>query len=94
MLAVARRLMAEPEVLMIDELSLGLSPLLSLSLFETLRRLRAEGLTILLVEQNIRIALAISDYAYVLSEGRIWAEGPARQVAAMEEIRRAYLGMG
>jgi len=93
MLAVARGLMAEPEVLMIDELSLGLSPLLSLSLFETLRRLRAEGLTILLVEQNIRIALAISDYAYVLSEGRIWAEGPARQVAAMEEIRRAYLGM-
>ncbi len=93
MLAVARGLMAEPEVLMIDELSLGLSPVLSLSLFETMRQLRAEGLTILLVEQNVHMALAISDYAYVLSEGRIWMEGPAREVAAREEIRQAYLGM-
>lgn len=93
MLAIARGLMAEPEVLMIDELSLGLSPILSLSLFETMRRLREEGLTILLVEQNVHMALAISDYAYVLNEGRIWMEGPAREVAAREEIRQAYLGM-
>ncbi|MGB9871352.1 MAG: ABC transporter ATP-binding protein [Anaerolineae bacterium] len=93
MLAVARGLMAEPEVLMIDELSLGLSPILSLSLFETLRRLRVEGLTLLLVEQNVHMALAISDYAYVLNEGRVWMEGPAREVAARKEIRQAYLGM-
>jgi len=93
MLAVARGLMAEPEVLMIDELSLGLSPILSLNLFETMRRLQAEGLTILLVEQNIHMALAISDYAYVLNEGRIWMEGPARQVAANEAVKQAYLGV-
>lgn len=93
MLAVARGLMAEPEILAVDELSLGLSPILSLSLFETMRRLQAEGLTILLVEQNVHMALAISDYAYVLSEGRIWMEGPARRVAANEAVRQAYLGL-
>lgn len=93
MLAVARGLMAEPGILAVDELSLGLSPILSLSLFETMRRLQAEGLTILLVEQNVHMALAISDYAYVLSEGRIWMEGPARRVAANEAVRQAYLGL-
>lgn len=93
MLAVARGLMAEPEILAVDELSLGLSPILSLSLFETMRRLQAEGLTILLVEQNVHMALAISDYAYVLSEGRIWMEGPASRVAANEAVRQAYLGL-
>ncbi|HYU19250.1 MAG TPA: ABC transporter ATP-binding protein, partial [Chloroflexota bacterium] len=80
MVAVARGLMAEPKVLMLDELSLGLAPMLTISLFEVLQKLRREGLTMLLVEQNVRLALAISDYAYVLSEGRTVLAGPAAEV--------------
>ena len=93
MLAVGRGLMAEPDVLMIDELSLGLSPLLAQQLFTTLKRLKTEGTTILLVEQNVHLALALSDYAYVLAEGRVHSEGPAREVAERGEIRQAYLGL-
>jgi len=93
MLAVARGLMAEPEILMFDELSLGLSPVLVLTLFETLGALKAEGLTMLLVEQNVQMALAVSDYAYVLSEGRIDIQGPAADVRKMEQVRKAYLGL-
>ena len=81
MVAVGRGLMAEPEVLMLDELSLGLSPLLALTLFEALTRLKKTGLTMLLVEQNVTMALAVSDYAYVLAEGRVHLEGPARDLA-------------
>ncbi len=93
MLAVARGLMAQPEILMFDELSLGLAPVLVLSLFDILRQLRAEGLTMLLVEQNVQLALAVSDYAYVLADGRITLEGPSREVAKNEHVRRAYLGI-
>ncbi len=93
MLAVARGLMAEPRILMIDELSLGLAPVLALSLFDMLRRLREEGLTMLLVEQNVRVALQISDYAYVLSEGRVTLEGPAQEVEDNPEVQKAYLGL-
>jgi branched-chain amino acid transport system ATP-binding protein len=93
MLAVARGLMADPVVLMIDELSLGLAPVLALQLFQTLRQLRATGLTLLLVEQNVQTALAISDYGYVLSQGRIELEGPARKLIKDENVRAAYLGM-
>jgi branched-chain amino acid transport system ATP-binding protein len=93
MVAVARGLMAEPKVLMLDELSLGLSPLLTISLFETLQKLRAEGLTMLLVEQNVRLALAISDDAYVLSEGRTVLAGPAAEVERNDEVQRSYLGL-
>ena len=93
MLAVARGLMAEPEILMFDELSLGLSPVLVLTLFETLGKLKSQGLTMLLVEQNVHMALAVSDYAYVLSEGKIWMEGEARSLAKNEEVRKAYLGI-
>jgi branched-chain amino acid transport system ATP-binding protein len=93
MLAVARGLMGEPKLLMIDELSLGLAPVLTLDLFQSLRRLRNEGLTILLVEQNVRMALKVSDYAYVLSEGEIDLEGPAREIEQDEAVREAYLGM-
>jgi len=93
MLAVARGLMAQPEVLLIDELSLGLSPILALSLFESLGRLKEEGLTMLLVEQNVALALAVSDYAYVLGQGRISLEGEARQLLKNDEIRRTYLGI-
>ncbi|WP_437941763.1 ABC transporter ATP-binding protein [Sorangium sp. So ce341] len=93
MVAVARGLMAEPKVLMLDELSLGLSPRLVLDLFESLRRLKAEGLTMLLVEQNVAMAMAVSDYAYVLAEGRVHLEGEASELARNEEVRRAYLGL-
>ncbi len=93
MLAVARGLMAEPEILMFDELSLGLAPFLVLDLFEILRRLKESGLTMLLVEQNVQLALAVSDYAYVLSEGRVAIEGEAAEVRQMEQVREAYLGI-
>lgn len=93
MLAVARGLMADPKVLIIDELSLGLSPLLTQQLFGTLRELKSEGLTILLVEQNLHLALALSDYAYVLAEGRMHSQGPSREVARDPEVRKAYMGM-
>jgi len=93
MVAVARGLMAEPKVLMLDELSLGLAPMLTISLFEVLQKLRREGLTMLLVEQNVRLALAISDYAYVLSEGRTVLAGPAEEVEGNDGVQRAYLGL-
>jgi branched-chain amino acid transport system ATP-binding protein len=93
MLAVARGIMSEPRILMFDELSLGLSPVLTISLFETLRQLKKEGLTMLLVEQNVHMALAVCDYAFVLSEGRVTIEGEAREVARNPEVRKAYLGI-
>ena len=93
MLAVARGLMAQPEILMCDELSLGLAPFLVLNLFGVLQKLKAEGLTMLLVEQNVQMALAISDYAYVLADGRVELEGPSREVAQNEHVRQAYLGI-
>ena len=92
MVAVSRGLMAEPEILMLDELSLGLSPLLALTLFEGLTRLKKTGLTMLLVEQNVTMALAVSDYAYVLAEGRVHLEGEARALAKNDEIRRHLPG--
>ncbi len=93
MLAVGRGLMADPIVLMIDELSLGLAPVLAQSLFKTLKKLKDDGLTILLVEQNVHLALALSDYAYVLAEGKVIIEGESRQVARNEDVREAYLGI-
>src|SRR5271157_3055917 len=93
MLAMGRGLMQEPEVLMIDELSLGLAPVLAQQLFLTLGTLRRQGLTIVLVEQNVHLALAISDYTYVFAEGRIGIRGKSDEVARMDEVRRAYLGL-
>jgi branched-chain amino acid transport system ATP-binding protein len=93
MVAVARGLMAQPEVLVIDELSLGLSPLLALTLFESMVELKKLGLTMLLVEQNVAMALGVSDYAYVLSQGRVSLEGESRQLLKNDEIRRTYLGL-
>ena len=93
MLAVARGIMADPAVLMIDELSLGLAPVLILGLFESLKALRELGITILLVEQNVQMALAISDYGYVLAEGKVELEGPARELIKNEHVRAAYLGL-
>jgi len=93
MLAVGRGIMAAPKVLMIDELSLGLAPVLVLALFESLKQLRELGITILLVEQNVQMALAVSDYGYVLSEGKVELEGPARQLIKDKHVRSAYLGL-
>jgi branched-chain amino acid transport system ATP-binding protein len=93
MLAVARGIMADPTILFIDELSLGLAPILVLTLFDSLKQLREQGITILLVEQNVQVALAISDYGYVIVEGKIELEGPARQLIKDKNIRKAYLGL-
>jgi branched-chain amino acid transport system ATP-binding protein len=93
MLAVARGIMAEPVVLMIDELSLGLAPFLVLQLFETLNLLKQAGITLLLVEQNVHLALAISDYGYVLSQGRVELQGPSRDLIRNQHVRTAYLGL-
>jgi branched-chain amino acid transport system ATP-binding protein len=93
MLAIARGLMSDPEILMIDELSLGLAPVVLHQLFGTLKRLKEAGLTILLVEQNVHLALAVADHAYVIAEGRVFMEGPARELASKPEIRRASLGL-
>jgi len=93
MLAVARGIMSEPVVLMVDEMSLGLAPLLAMELFGAMRSLRKAGLTILLVEQNVQMALMVSDYAYVLNQGRIELHGPARKVADDEGVRKVYLGL-
>jgi branched-chain amino acid transport system ATP-binding protein len=93
MLALGRGLMQEPVVLMIDELSLGLAPVLAQQLFLALKTLREQGLTIVLVEQNVHLALAMSDYTYVFAEGRINIRGQSDEVAKMDAVRKAYLGL-
>jgi branched-chain amino acid transport system ATP-binding protein len=93
MLAVGRGIMADPKVLMIDELSLGLAPVLVLQLFEILRDLKQLGITLLLVEQNVQMALAVSDYAYVLAQGKVEMEGASRELAQNPHVRAAYLGL-
>jgi len=93
MVAIARGLMSDPDILIIDELSLGLAPVVVYQLLTTLKRLKEAGLTILLVEQNVHLALALSDYAYVVAEGRIFMEGVPAELAAKPEIRKAYLGL-
>jgi len=93
MLAIARGLMSKPKILMFDELSLGLSPLLVMNLFEVIVKLKNQGLTMLLVEQNVQMALAVSDYVYVLSNGRMETEGEAKKVRQMESVRKTYLGL-
>ena len=93
MVAIARALMARPQLLLLDEPSLGLSPLIVESVFDAIRRINDGGMTVLLVEQNVAMALDVSHRAYVLEEGRIVAEGEPKALAAQPEIRRAYLGM-
>jgi branched-chain amino acid transport system ATP-binding protein len=92
MLAIARALMSRPRLLLLDEPSLGLAPLIVRAIFEIIRDLHAAGVTILLVEQNARLALQIADRAYVLEAGRLTIAGPAAELLTDERVRRAYLG--
>ena len=93
MVAIGRALMAEPRLLLLDEPSLGLAPLIVNALFETIRTIAASGVTMLLVEQNVAMALDVATRAYVLEEGRIAAEGKPEELRRRPEIRRAYLGL-
>jgi branched-chain amino acid transport system ATP-binding protein len=94
MLALGRALMSEPKLLMLDEPSLGLAPAVVEALYETLERLHQEGLTLLLAEQSIPLALGIADYAYVLQTGRIAIEGQAADLETNEQVKQIYLGIG
>ena len=93
MLAIGRGLMSRPRILMLDEPSLGLSPLLVRSIFRIIRQINREGTTILLVEQNIHYALNMAQRAYILENGEIVKHGPARELLQDDHIRQAYLGM-
>ena len=92
MLAIGRGLMAEPKLLMLDEPSLGLSPLMVQETYAALRRLNAEGLTILLAEQNVKLSLAVSTRGYVMENGSIVLTGASRDLAHDPATRKAYLG--
>jgi branched-chain amino acid transport system ATP-binding protein len=94
MLAIARALMGKPKLLLLDEPSLGLAPLIVNRIFDVIRRLKESGVTILLVEQNARKALAIADRAYVLETGQIGLSGPAAELARNPAVEQAYLGGG
>lgn len=92
MLAMGRALMERPRVLLLDEPSMGLAPLLVKEIFSIIKTINEEGTTVLLVEQNANMALSIADYAYVLETGRITLSGPAADLSASEAVRKAYLG--
>jgi branched-chain amino acid transport system ATP-binding protein len=92
MLAAARALMARPRLLLMDEPSMGLAPMLVEQVFETIRRINAQGVTILLVEQNAPMALSIADHGYVLESGNIVLSGPGQDLLDDERVKRAYLG--
>ena len=92
MLSTGRALMTDPKIVLMDEPSMGLSPLLVKEIFAIIQQLHESGITILLVEQNAKMALAVSDRAYVLETGTISMEGPAAELAADDRVRKAYLG--
>jgi branched-chain amino acid transport system ATP-binding protein len=92
MLAIARALMSRPKLLLLDEPSMGLAPILVQKIFETIRRIAAEGMTLLLVEQNAKLALEISQRGYVMESGRITLADSAPNLLANPEVQRAYLG--
>ena len=92
MLAIGRALMSKPKLLMLDEPSMGLSPILVTEIFKIIEKLKEQGVTVLLVEQNAKMALSIADRAYVLETGRIVLEGNARDLLNNDEVKKAYLG--
>ena len=92
MLAMGRALMARPKILLLDEPSMGLSPLLVKEIFRIIEEINRKGTTILLVEQNAKMALAIADRAYVLETGKITLEGTGEELSASEQVRKAYVG--
>ena len=94
MLAVARGLMSRPKILLLDEPSMGLAPLVIEELFEKIVEINNQGMPILMVEQNARIALEVSDYAYVISQGRIELSGPAKELIHDDRVINAYFGTG
>ena len=92
MLAIGRALMARPKLLLLDEPSMGLAPLVVNEIFEVIKEISAEGTTVLLVEQNVRQALKIADYAYVLETGKIVLSGPSEEIRHDPRVMEAYLG--
>jgi branched-chain amino acid transport system ATP-binding protein len=93
MLAIGRGLMSKPKLQMFDEPSLGLSPILVRDIFNVLKRIKAEGTTVLIVEQNVKQSLAIADRAYVLENGRITMQGTGAELLTNEHVKTAYLGV-
>lgn len=93
MLALARGLMSNPSILLLDEPSMGLSPMATQQLFELIKHIRSMGVTIFIVEQNVRMTLDIADYAYVIQQGRVSLEGEGSAIADNPEIKTAYLGL-
>ena len=93
MLAIGRGLMAEPELLILDEPSLGLSPLLVEELFVLIKTIHAQGISLLLVEQNVMQSLEVAQRAYILDNGQFILEGSAADIANVPDLKRAYLGM-
>ena len=92
MLAVGRALMSKPKLLMMDEPSLGLAPLVVKSIFEIIKEINRAGVNVLLIEQNAKAALEISDFAYVMEIGKITLEGPGRELLGNDQVKKAYLG--
>ena len=92
MLAQGRALMSRPKLLILDEPSMGLSPLFVKEIFNVIKKLKTEGVTILLVEQNAKMALSVADYAYVIETGKITIEGKARDLLNNPDVKKAYLG--
>ena len=92
MLAIGRALMARPELMLMDEPSMGLAPLLVKEIFDIIKDINSQGTTILLVEQNANMALSIADYAYVIETGEIVLQGNAKELMHSEEVKKAYLG--
>ena len=92
MLAMGRAVMSAPKLIMLDEPSMGLSPILVTEIFKIIEKLKEQGVTVLLVEQNAKMALSIADRAYVLETGRIVLEGNARDLLNNDDVKKAYLG--
>jgi branched-chain amino acid transport system ATP-binding protein len=93
MCAIARTLMSGPKLVLLDEPSMGLAPVIVTQVFDLVRRIRAEGYTVLIVEQNVSQVLKVVDRAYLLEVGRIKASGSAAELSASDEVRRAYMGL-